>query len=352
MSKIEGALKKTKSELKKRREHESTAFAVRGKKTENGDGIQRPERNNQHLKVDSEMPGCENPITLALAKKGKENLSRYDSLCSQSHHDTMSQEAENIIQQAKPMELSREACSFNPKLRINGNYVDEHIVSYYDFLGKQTWEGPVMVHFRRLQLSLKKMLKNVERSKVLIIASATQKEGKSTIALNTAITLCSNNNKIVIIDCDLRKPSINRLLGFNPDKGVSDYLLEDLELEECSASGLMPGLTIIPAGNRQVNVCELLASDKMGRFISDLREQFDYVILDTPPVLAFPDTAILAPLSDGIVFVVNHKTTKKNLAKRAIETLHGCRVIGCVMNRSEISVSEYYGYGYEYGSSS
>lgn len=277
------------------------------------------------MKRDSKMAGSKSYIKSAIEKKGEEVPSRYDPLPDDSRQYALSQDAVSIIQQTEASELMMGTRSFSPKFKIDSNHVDERIVSYYDFLGKQTWEGPVMVHFRRLQISLNKMLRNVGRSKVLIVASATQKEGKSTIALNTAITLCNNNNKVVIIDCDLRKPSINRLLGFIPDKGVSDYLSEDLDLEECSATGLMPGLTVIPAGNRQANVCELLASDKMGSFASRMRELFDYVIIDTPPVLAFPDTAILAPLSDGIVFVINNKTTKKSLAKRAIESLHECK---------------------------
>ncbi len=352
MSKIEGALKKTESESKKRKNRESASSLAKRKKRENDPIIHGTSTKDQHLKLDSKISGGESYIKTAIEKRGEGIPSRYDSLSINSQQETLSQAAEHIIQQTEVIGSVRETHSFNPTVKIDGNNVDEHIVSYYDFLGKQTWEGPVMVHFRRLQISLKKVLRNVERSKVLIIASATQKEGKSTIALNTAITLCNNKNKTVIIDCDLRKPSINRLLGFNSDKGVSDYLSDDLDLKECAASGLIPGLTVIPAGNRQVNVCELLASDKMGHFVSQLREQFDYVIIDTPPVLAFPDTAILAPLSDGIVFVINNKATKKSLAKRAIDTLHECRVVGCVMNRCEISVSEYYGYGYEYGKSS
>ncbi|MCP5006136.1 MAG: CpsD/CapB family tyrosine-protein kinase [Planctomycetes bacterium] len=352
MSKIEGALKKTKSKLVKGKTRKSSSFSEKEKEGGKNPGMEGSTEKSQHLKPGSKMSGDESYIKSAVEKKWDVNTSRCDSLDSYNHQDVLSQDADNLIQQAESNELMGQTHSFNPTVKIDGNNVDEHIVSYYDFLGKQTWEGPVMVHFRRLQISLNKMLRNVERSKVLLVASATQKEGKSTIALNTAITLCNNDNKVVIIDCDLRKPSINRLLGFKPDKGVSDYISEDFDLEECSAGGLIPGLTVIPAGNRQVNICELLVSIKMRRFISRLREEYDYVIIDTPPVLAFPDTAILAPLSDGIVFVINSKSTNRGLAKRAIETLHECRVIGCVLNRSEISVSEYYGYGYGYGSSS
>ncbi len=224
-------------------------------------------------------------------------------------------------------------------------YVNEHIVSYYDFLGKQTWEGPVMVHFRHLQVSLKKMLK-IDRCKVLVITSAAQKEGKSITAVNIAISLCKNNARVVLVDCDFRKPSIHKLLGFVPDKGLSDYLGGEVEIENCSYNGIIPGLNVIPAGSKIPNVCELLESGGKKQLVSHLKENYDYVIIDTPPILSFPDTSVLAPLSDGVVLVVNCKITKKSIAKRAVEALHDCRIIGCIMNESDIQKHSYYHHYY------
>ncbi len=237
-----------------------------------------------------------------------------------------------------------------PSTKIDTYDVDEHIVSYYDSIKKQTWKGPVMVHFRRLQVSLSRLQRN-NMCKVMLFTSATQKEGKSTIALNTAIASCSDKkSKIAVVDCDFRKPTINKLLGFSPAKGLSDYLSGKAEIKDISINGLIPGLTIIPVGNKPPNTYELFASDKMKQFVSYLREQFDYVVIDTPPVLAFPDTAILSPLSDGVVFVINCKNTKKSAVKRAIDTLHDCKIMGFVLNMSEVAAVDYYGYtsGYYY----
>lgn len=237
-----------------------------------------------------------------------------------------------------------------PVTRMDNYDVEEHIVSYYDSIGRQTWKGPVMVHFRRLQVSLNNMQRD-NMCKVSVFTSATQNEGKSTIALNTAITLCSDKkSKIAIVDCDFRKPTINKLLGFSSDKGLSDYLAKKVELKEIFIDGLVPGLTIIPAGNKPSNTCELFASDRMKDFISYLREQFDYAIIDTPPVLAFPDTVILSPLSDGVVFVINCKSVRKTAVKRAVDILHDSKIMGFIMNKSEASAVDYYGYtsGYYY----
>jgi capsular exopolysaccharide synthesis family protein len=136
----------------------------------------------------------------------------------------------------------------------------------------------------------------------------------------------------------------HRLLGFDPGKGLAQYLADEAEIKEVSYNGLIPNFTIIPIGQKPSNACELLATDKMRQLISYLRERFDYVIIDTPPVLAFPDMAVLAPLSDGVVFVINSKSAKRDVVKRAVDTLSDCNIIGCVMNKGETTEGEYYGH--------
>jgi capsular exopolysaccharide synthesis family protein len=243
-----------------------------------------------------------------------------------------------------------------PATTISDFEVDDHIVSYYESVGKQMWKGPVMVNFRRLQVSLSSLQRS-NKCKVMLFTSAQQKEGKSTVALNIAITLCSDKKaKVVIVDCDFRKPSLNKLLGFFPEKGLSDYLLEEADFKDICFDGLLPNLTLIPVGNRPSNTCELFASEGMQQVVSNLREQYDYVIIDTPPVLAFPDTAIMAPMSDGIVFVINSKKTHKRVVKRAVEAMKEFKIAGFVMNMSEAAAADYYGHVsrndyYDYASS-
>ena len=141
--------------------------------------------------------------------------------------------------------------------------------------------------------------------KVMLFTSSQQKEGKSTIALNTAITLCSDKKaKVAIVDCDFRKPSLDKLLGFSPEKGLSDYLLEEAEFKDICFDGLFPNLIMIPAGNKPSNTFELFASEGMRQVVSYLREQCDYVIIDSPPVLAFPDTVPSWPLCQTELFLL------------------------------------------------
>jgi capsular exopolysaccharide synthesis family protein len=286
-------------------------------------------------------------ITSAIKKSVKETASTYDLF---KGHDPYAVDNVDIITEIgeiKDRELiTREVC---PSTKIDNYNVDERIVAYHDLVGKQTWKGPVMVHFRNLQVTLNKIQNRSACKvvncpcKVFLFTSATQGEGKSLVALNTAVTLCNEKKrKIAFVNCDFRKHVTHRLLGFNPDKGLEHYLAEEAEIKEVAYNGLLPNLTVIPIGEKPSNACELLASDKMKQLISYLRERFDYVIIDTPPVLTFPDMSVLAPLSDGVVFVINSKKSKRDVVKRAIDTLSDCNIIGCVMNKSETAEREYY----------
>ncbi len=136
------------------------------------------------------------------------------------------------------------------------------------------------------------------------------------------------------------------MLGFAAEKVLKDYLTEGVGIEGIAYDGLVPGLTIIPAGSKQTNIYELLDSDRMKEFVSSLKKQFDYVIIDSPPVLAFPDTTILASMVDGVALVVNRKNVKKKHTKQAAETLKGCNIVGFVMNMSKVATTDYYGYSY------
>ncbi len=202
-----------------------------------------------------------------------------------------------------------------------------------------------MVHFRRLQLSLSNMQKN-SGCKVVLFTSAAKNEGKSLIATNVAIALCSDmKSRVALVDCDFRKPSFERILGFTAEKGLADYLSEDVGTEDIAFDGLVPGLTIIPGGSKQTNIFELLDSDRMRAFVPYLKERFDYVIIDTPPVLAFPDSTILGPMVDGVVIVVNREIANKKNTKEAVGRLKDCKIAGFVMNMTDTATSDnYYDY--------
>ena len=364
MSKIEEALEKNKEESEKKKEPASRPVEESVRKVDHNskrdtikDGAKRDyltieDQPKVHDPHDSKVSKRDKHITSAIEKKEKETPHAFESLVDHDNASFVAEDTGNAGVISSIMDISnkeREIEKVIPSIKVDSYNVDKRIVAYYDSIGKQTWEGPVMVHFRRLQVSLNK-IHTRDMCKVMVFTSATQKEGKSTVALNTALTLCNDKqSKIAFINCDFRKNIANKLLGFNPKKGLTDYLTDEAKIEEIAYNGLVSNFTMIPVGKTLSGICEILSSDKMKQFISYLRECFDYVIMDTPPVLAFPDTTVLAPLADGVVFVVNCKKTRKKVVKRAVEVLHDCKIIGCVMNEGETALGEYYGYGYGYG---
>ena len=341
MSKIEKALEKS----KKAREGDKGRTFVPVRDDAVQSNVHNKDTSIHNLKSSSKSKSerSGSHIISAIEKKDNENSTVHSPLITKDYHQLV--EDSGLISQVQDTgRKNKKAESVIPSKTIDKYEVDEHIVSYYESIGQQPWIGPVMVNFRRLQVSLTNMQKN-KMCKVMLFTSAAQNEGKSTIALNTAIMLSSDNkSKIVIVDCDFRKPTVNTMLGFSPEIGLSDYLSKKAKIKDISFNGIVPGLTIIPVGKKPPNTCELFASDRMKKFVSYLKERFDYVIIDSPPILAFPDSAILAPLTDGAVFVINCEKAKKSIVKRAVETLHDCRIIGFVLNRSEVVADDYYGY--------
>ncbi len=358
MSNIEKALKKKKEKIKETERAFKTQSGVNRKSNDkssssqeksvydSGDSIQ-DFLGSDDLKsqTDSTLNRSDSHIMSAIEKRDvKKKVEQ--SLSVNEDYDQLMEESGLVPHVQDPKREKEVVKIAEPTARISCGDVDEHIVSYYENIGKQTWKGPVMVNFRRLQVELSSLQKN-NSCKVMLFTSSQQKEGKSTVSLNTAITLCSDKKKkVVIVDCDFRKPTINRLLDFVTDAGLSDYLLEEVGIKDILHSSMIPNLTIVPAGSRPTNTCELFSTDKMAQFVSHLKEQFDFVIIDTPPILAFPDTVILGPLSDGVIFVINCKKAKKAIVKRAVETLGDIKPVGFILNNGDSASIDYYGYGY------
>ncbi|MFQ5963578.1 MAG: hypothetical protein ACE5KZ_04760 [Candidatus Scalinduaceae bacterium] len=350
MSKIEKALKKVKKSVNKIQ----ASIPIDGNKKDNVSpkATGKDDNINDYLSINNQInepyinsKKHDSHITSAIEKKVKETAFMYDLTKGDDPYEPHKADNFDIITSTEEIyggEMkTEEVC---PSTKVDSYNVDERVVAYYDFIGKQTWEGPVMVHFRNLQVSLNNIRKR-NMCKVIVFTSASENEGKSLVALNTAITLCNDKkSKIAFVNCDFRKHMAHKLLGFEPGKGLEKYLSGEAEIKDVSYNGLLPNFTMFPIGDKPSNVCELLASDKMKQLVSYLRERFDYIIIDAPPVLTFPDMPVLAPLSDGVVFIVNSKKTKKDVVKRAVDTLKDCKIIGCVMNRGEFSMGENYSY--------
>lgn len=181
--------------------------------------------------------------------------------------------------------------------------------------------------------------------KVILITSANPGEGKSTTASNLALTLSMDNKKVVLIDCDLRRPTIHKSFSISGYVGLSELLIEDKELSEV-IQVYNENLDIIPAGKIPPNPAELLASEQMEMVLHELRLRYEYIIIDTTPLGVVADSQILTSKSDGTVLVARQGKTKKDKlanCKKLIEQVGG-KTIGIIINRVDMKGKDYYYY--------
>jgi capsular exopolysaccharide synthesis family protein len=188
--------------------------------------------------------------------------------------------------------------------------------------------------------SLRTRLAQMEGSgglRTVLITSPQKGEGKSVTASNLALTMAQElQRRVVLIEADLRKPSLQHLFGLPPGPGLAEYLIGAAELKDVMKFVPEHNLTLLTAGSAPLNPAELLGSPAMRRLLDHLRTRFDRVILDTPPVLPLADVAILAPLVDGSLIVVRAGVTPKPAIENALRAFDASRLLGVVLNESGI----------------
>lgn len=182
--------------------------------------------------------------------------------------------------------------------------------------------------------------------KVLAVTSSGPGEGKSVTCANLGIALSQMGKRVLLLDCDLRNPSQHNLFWSRKETGLVDVIAGQATLEQASHEPL-PGLRVVPAGRIPSNPTEILGSRRFTEFLAWVREEYDYVLLDTPPVRLVSDSAILARHGDGVLLVLDAQNASKKSLRQAVKILGnvGARVIGTVMNRVKASRDEE-GYGY------
>jgi capsular exopolysaccharide synthesis family protein len=200
--------------------------------------------------------------------------------------------------------------------------------------------------FRVLRTSIQ--LSSVARqSRVIAVTSCQPAEGKSTIATNLAAVLAQSGKKVLLIDCDMRRPSIFWRLGLQGKQGLSEFLTGNCALEEViQPHQSLANLDLIPSGFSPPLPADLLASEPMKELVLSLRQKYDYVLFDSPPVLSVTDPLIVAALADGIVLVVRQGYCTRAMLSRAAEIIHevDLKVYGYVLNGVNAKLPEYYGY--------
>ncbi|MFZ0478908.1 MAG: polysaccharide biosynthesis tyrosine autokinase [Terriglobales bacterium] len=203
--------------------------------------------------------------------------------------------------------------------------------------------------YRALRTSL--LLSNLGAPpKVIMVTSARPQEGKSTTSINTAIVLAQKGVRVLLVDADLRRPSIHKVLGMGPRSGLSNVLTGSATLEQAiTTSPILPNLAILPAGTPPPNPAELLASANMRDLILQLRKDYDHIVLDTPPTLSVTDAVVLSPRADATILVIRSGHTTKQALRRARDILMqvNAHVAGVLLNAVDLTSPDYY-YYYEY----
>jgi polysaccharide biosynthesis transport protein len=203
--------------------------------------------------------------------------------------------------------------------------------------------------YRALRTSL--LLSNLGAPpKVIMITSALPQEGKTTTSINCAVVLAQKGIRVLLIDADLRRPSIHKTLGMGPRSGLSNVLTGSATLEQAiTRSSVLPNLSVLPAGTPPPNPAELLASTNMRDVLDQLRGEYDHIVVDTPPTLSVTDAVVLSPRADAIVLVIRSGQTTKQALRRSrdILTQVNAKVSGVLLNAVDLSSPDYY-YYYEY----
>jgi capsular exopolysaccharide synthesis family protein len=190
--------------------------------------------------------------------------------------------------------------------------------------------------------------------KIIAVTSAQPLEGKTTTATNMALALAIGGARVLLVDADMRRPSVHKALRAQNDRGLSQLLAGQARMREVVQRTHDPNLLLITAGRTPANPSELLGSERMRALIEGLEGgPFDWVIIDTPPILAVTDAAIIAPLVGSVVFVIGAEMTRLRLAERAVQTILSSspRAIAAVLNKVDFNRNKYYYsryYGHQY----
>ena len=189
--------------------------------------------------------------------------------------------------------------------------------------------------------------------KTILFTSTKQNEGKTTIVSNVAYSFSKlEKSKVLLIDLDLRNPSVHKAFEINNKQGIINFLREETPIEKC-VHEIDESMHILTTGGILDNPTELLSSKKMKNFLQDIKSQYDYIFVDSPSAGVVSDAVVISSLVDGVVYVVGMKDTDLSFAQETVENLRKCNanIIGCILNKFDAKQSNYgyYYSGYYYG---
>ena len=186
----------------------------------------------------------------------------------------------------------------------------------------------------------------------IMITSTKASEGKSTVAANLAVEFAKSGKKTILIDADLRRSTVHKTFGiYDSTVGLTNYLVHRYDtIEDAIVATQVENLDIIPAGPTPPNPAELIGSPQMKDALNALKDKYDLVIVDAPPLLPVTDGQIMATITDGVVMVVRQNNTEKQAVSDAVKLLKGVKanILGVILNDVQEKGSGYYGYGEGY----
>jgi len=184
----------------------------------------------------------------------------------------------------------------------------------------------------------------------IVVSSANPGEGKTTTVANLAASLAQNGAKVLAIDADLRRPTLHQHFAVHKAPGLSDLIVGKSQASEAIQVTRFKGLHILPCGYIPPNPAELLGSQNMKNGLAAFRKHYDWVIIDTAPILAMADTPVVCPFTDGLVLVVSAEVTSRPAIQRSVDQVHGVggKLLGVVLNKVNLERNSYY-YSQYYG---
>lgn len=195
-------------------------------------------------------------------------------------------------------------------------------------------DGHLTEEYRKLKSVILMMMRKNENQNTLLVASSESGEGKSLTAVNLALVLAQESNRtVLLVDADLRRPTLHTYLGVKPDLGLADCLIDGFDLQAALIKTTVPRLSFLAAGKKTDTPAELLSSDRMKELMQEIKNRYHdrFIILDTPPSLIFSDMRVLSPFADGIIFVVKEGVAGDSV-RDALASLKGSPLLGIVYN--------------------
>jgi capsular exopolysaccharide synthesis family protein len=228
-----------------------------------------------------------------------------------------------------------------------------------DCLELVTWKhnpSALAESFRATLTSILLTNQNGNRPRVIVVTSPGPGEGKTTIATNLSIAVTEIGRRVLLIDGDLRQPRLHKILNISNSWGLSDVLLSEAPIESVPLSHLVvetriPGLSVVPSGSTTLSISHLLHSPRMEALLARMREEFDMVLIDAPPMMHLADARLLGWLSDGVVMVFRAGKTTREAAFVATQRFaeDGTRIVGTILNSWDSRKNPGHSYGYGYG---